>query len=86
MMICFGAAWPFAIRKSYRSRQTGGKSLTFLIVVLVGYAAGILNKVFYSYDNVIWLYILNMLMVLVDTGLFLRNRSLERRKEKSMFL
>lgn len=86
MMVCFGAAWPFSILKSYRTRQTGGKSLLFLVIVIIGYAAGILNKIVYRYDNVIWLYVLNMIMVSIDTGLYMRNIRLERRKETRIYL
>jgi hypothetical protein len=35
MLLCFGAAWPFSIYKSYVSRRNGGKSVIFLFVVLV---------------------------------------------------
>ncbi|MCX7774486.1 MAG: hypothetical protein WHT81_00310 [Rectinemataceae bacterium] len=78
MLLCFGAAWPFSIYKSWTSRKTGGKSVLFLFVVLAGYAAGIANKLFYRFDNVIYLYILNMCMVGIDTILWFRNRRLER--------
>ena len=44
MLICFGAAWPFSIYKSLKSKSTAGKSLIFLIVVEVGYIAGIIHK------------------------------------------
>jgi hypothetical protein len=37
MRVCFGAAWPFSIYKSYKSRINKGKSLGFLIVVIIGY-------------------------------------------------
>ena len=74
MLICFGAAWPFSIYRSYVSRSTEGKSAVFLIVVLVGYIAGMLNKIFYHYDNVFYLYLLNFIMVSVDFMLYLRNR------------
>ena len=77
MLVCFGAAWPFSIARSYRSRATGGKSLPFLYIVLVGYVAGILHKIFFSYDLVIFLYGLNGLMVATDIGLYYRNRRLE---------
>jgi lipopolysaccharide export LptBFGC system permease protein LptF len=73
MLVCFGAAWPFSIYKSYTSRQTAGKSGLFLIIVLVGYAAGIIHKLLYSFDPVIYLYGLNALMVAVDLVLFTRN-------------
>lgn len=74
MLICFGAAWPFSIYRSYKSKSVKGKSFIFLFVVFIGYIAGILHKVFYNFDNVIYLYTLNMVMVGIDMGLFLRNR------------
>lgn len=78
MLICFGAAWPFSIIKSYRSKSTNGKSLFFLLVLILGYLAGIANKLLYSNDIVLYLYILNLLMVSADAALWLRNRRLER--------
>ncbi|MBM7853913.1 hypothetical protein JOC37_000278 [Desulfohalotomaculum tongense] len=74
MLTCFGAAWPFAIYKSYTSKSTEGKSLSFLIILLIGYIAGVLHKLFYSYDQVIYLYIINFIMVFIDMILYLRNR------------
>jgi hypothetical protein len=76
MLICFGAAWPFSIYRSYTSRSVEGKSLLFLLVIFLGYIAGILHKIFFYYDNVIFLYTLNMLMVGTDILLYLRNRRL----------
>jgi hypothetical protein len=74
MLVCFGAAWPFSIYKSWKSRQVAGKSLLFLIVILVGYASGIVHKFLYRYDAVIFLYILNGIMVSIDIALYARNR------------
>ncbi|MDD4957301.1 MAG: hypothetical protein PHH49_06125 [Candidatus Omnitrophica bacterium] len=74
MLVCFGAAWPFSIAKSYRSMSTEGKSLVFLVIVLVGYVAGLLHKVFYDMNAVIILYAANALMVSLDICIFLRNR------------
>jgi hypothetical protein len=73
MMICFGAAWPVSIYKSWVSRTCAGKSVIFLYIVLIGYAAGLTHKLLYSRDWVIILYILNGLMVLVDILLYYRN-------------
>ena len=50
MLVCFGAAWPFSIVKAYRSRENGGKSLLFLIVIFIGYLAGTANKLWYKPD------------------------------------
>lgn len=74
MLICFGAAWPFSIYRSYRSKSVNGKSLLFLLIVLLGYVAGIFHKMFVHYDRVIYLYIVNFTLVAVDAALYLRNR------------
>ena len=73
MLLCFGFAWPFSIYKSYKSKSVQGKSLPFLLIVLLGYAAGILHKIYYHYDAVIYFYILNAAMVGTDIALYFRN-------------
>lgn len=77
MLICFGAAWPFSIYKSLKTKDVRGKSLAFMIIVFAGYVSGIMHKIFYNYDAVIWLYMFNGLMVVVDISLYIRykNRS-----------
>lgn len=78
MLLCFGAAWPFSIIKSYKSRSVAGKSPYFLIVVIIGYISGIINKILYSNDIVMYLYILNLLMVATDLALYYRNVKLAK--------
>jgi hypothetical protein len=73
MMICFGAAWPASIYKSWNSGTNNGKSLVFLFIVLAGYIAGILHKIFFNPDMVILLYILNFTMVSIDIFIYYRN-------------
>ena len=80
MLLCFGAAWPFSIYKSYTSRQNAGKSVVFLYVILGGYASGIVHKLVYRFDGVIYLYVLNGLLVLTDIVLFHRNKRLALRE------
>ncbi|MBW8016461.1 MAG: hypothetical protein FVQ82_09755 [Planctomycetes bacterium] len=80
MLICFGAAWPVSIYRSYVSRTTAGKSLLFLIIVDIGYVAGILHKQRNDPDLVIYLYILNAVMVFADILLYWRNRRIELRQ------
>jgi hypothetical protein len=74
MLVCFGAAWPFSIYKSCRSKNNRGKSVVFLFIVLLGYMAGILHKVLYNFDLVILLYGINCVMVSIDILLYFRNR------------
>lgn len=83
MMVCFGFAWPFSIVKSYRSRSNKGKSLWFLVIVLIGYTSGILHKLLYSYNYVIVLYIINFALVSMDSALYFRNYLIERKQLKN---
>ena len=78
MLICFGFAWPVDIYKSIKSRSTKGKSLPFLLVIVAGYAFGIVHKLIHSKDFVMFLYLLNALMVSTDIVLYFRNKRLER--------
>jgi hypothetical protein len=76
MLLCFGAAWPFSVHRSYRARTNAGKSLVFMCIVLIGYAAGTLHKLYYSYDAVIFLYLLNGLLVSTDLLIYFRNKKI----------
>ncbi len=76
MLLCFGAAWPLSIYKSYTSKQIAGKSVGFLFTVLIGYVAGVIHKLTHNPDLVTGLYILNGTMVTVDIVLYYRNKRL----------
>ena len=78
MLICFGAAWPLNIYKSWKTRSAVGKSIFFLYVVSIGYLGGIVHKVLYSNDLVLYLYILNLGMVSIDILIYYRNKRLDR--------
>lgn len=83
MLLGFGFAWPSNIYKSLKSRTAAGRSLTFQWAILFGYVCGIIHKILYSNDIVLFLYILNLIMVSIDTCLFFRNRRLDRAREKA---
>ncbi len=78
MIVCFGAAWPFSIWKSYKSRSNKGKSIIFICVVCIGYFCGIIHKVFWSFDLVIILYVVNFILVVVDIAFYLRNQQFQK--------
>ena len=87
MILCFGASWPFNVYRSYRARTAKGKSLLFLILIEVGYIAGIaakfMNPVYMAEIDekwyVLFFYFLNFAMVAADLVLYFRNRRLDRR-------
>lgn len=81
MLLCFGAAWPLSIYKSYTTRKTTGKSILFLIIIEIGYFSGITHKILYKLDYVLILYIINSVMVFIDIMLYFRNKSIEAKLE-----
>lgn len=81
MLIAFGFAWPANIAHTLRHKSTLGKSISFLIIVLVGYLFGISAKILgKSINYVLFFYILNTLMVLFDIFLYYYYRRREREK------
>ncbi|MGI6745614.1 MAG: hypothetical protein BWY46_00709 [Firmicutes bacterium ADurb.Bin300] len=78
MILCFGISWPVSIVKSYKSRSTKGKSIIFLVFILLGYTCGILAKIASgSINYVLIFYLINFVMVFFDISLYFRNKRLE---------
>lgn len=84
MLLCFGAAWPVSIYKSWTSRRNSGKSLGFLVVVFLGYLFGIIHKLTASFDYVIFFYVLNSVLVLADILVYWRNSKIDDRMAESI--
>ena len=83
MLCCFGVSWPFNIAKSIRSRTAKGKSLTFEGFIIVGYLFGLAGKFFGgNLTYVVAFYLLDILMVVTDLVLTLRNQRLDREEER----
>lgn len=86
MIISFGFSWPLNVIKSYKTRTTKGKSLSFLLLIFAGYIAGIASKftntaymaAFSQKWYVLFFYILNLLMVGTDILLYIRNWRIDR--------
>jgi len=80
MIVCFGVSWPLAIYKSWVARTAKGKSLPFLIFILLGYALGISSKIIgNNITYVLFFYVLNFMIVSVDLLLYFRNRNIDRK-------
>lgn len=77
MLICFGASWPFAVLKTYKTKNVKGKSVLFLSLILIGYICGIIHKCIYNPDAVILLYVLNLVLVGTDLILWFKYRNNE---------
>ena len=82
MLVCFGASWPFAVLKTYKTKSIKGKSKLFLSLIILGYIFGLINKILNSMDIVFWLYVVNLLLVGTDLCLCLvyRNKKEDNRE------
>lgn len=89
MIFLFGVSWPFNVVKSWRAKTAKGKSVVFLLCILIGYFAGIISKFLNSaYMSeigekwyVLFFYFLNFIMVFIDFILYFRNKSLDRKSQ-----
>lgn len=87
MILSFGASWPMNVIKSYKTRTTKGKSLTFLLLIFFGYIAGIASKftnaaymaAFAQKWYVLVFYFINFAMVGTDIALYFRNKALDKK-------
>lgn len=79
MLVCFGAAWPASIYKSWKCKTAKGKSLSFLLIVLIGYLFGICKVLLAEGTGGFLLipYTINIAMVTCDIVLYFRNRRID---------
>lgn len=79
MLLCFGMSWPISVYKSIRSRSTKGKSVVFIIAIILGYISGITGKIVNKqFSYVLVLYCINLIIVSVDLGLYFINNKREK--------
>ena len=78
MLLCFGLSWPISVCKSIKSKTTKGKSLVFIIAIVIGYISGIIGKIVNAdITYVLILYCLNLVIVSIDLVLFFINKKRE---------
>ena len=63
-------AWPISIARMIRNKSTKGKTVFFSCVILLCYTFGIVHKCIYNLDWVLAVYILNLVLVAIDTIVF----------------
>ena len=74
MLICFGMSWPISVYKSIRSKSTKGKSVVFIIAIMIGYISGIIGKIVnHQLNYVVILYLINLIVVSIDLALYFVN-------------
>ena len=79
MLLCFGMSWPISVYKSIRSKSTKGKSAVFIIAIIIGYISGIIGKIVnHQLTYVVALYLINLIVVSIDLGLYFINAKREK--------
>ena len=84
MIVLFGISWPFNLLKSIKSKITKGKSLLFLVLIDLGYIAGITSK--FVSTTFVWatdwwifmVYVINFTFVSLDLIMYFINKSREK--------
>ena len=80
MLACFGLSWPISVYKSIESKSTQGKSIVFIIAIIIGYISGIIGKIVnHQLTYVLIIYCFNLIVVSVDLVLFFINRKNEKK-------
>ena len=75
MLACFGLSWPISVYKSLKSGSTQGKSVVFIVAIIIGYISGILGKIVnQQYTYVLILYCVNLIVVSIDLFLYFINK------------
>ena len=81
MLLCFGFSWPLNVIKAYKAKTTKGTSLPFILLIILGYIAGICAKLYNGQINYVLIaYILNLLIVLLNLVVYIRNYTLDKKR------
>ena len=81
MLVCFGCSWPLTGLKAYKAKTAKGTSLPFILLIIIGYVAGITAKIVTGQTNyVLAAYVLNLAIVLLNLVIYFRNSTLDKKK------
>ncbi len=81
MLICFGLSWPISLIKNIRSKTAKGMSLPFIMLITLGYIAGISSKIIgHNINYVLIVYFINITAVSINIAVYFRNSHLDKEK------
>ena len=85
MLVCFGFSWPLNVIKAYKAKTAKGTSLPFIMLIIIGYIAGISAKLISGQINYVLIaYILNLAIVSLNVIVYFRNVSLDKKRLQGM--
>lgn len=78
MLVCFGFSWPINVIKAFKARSAKSTSLPFILLIMLGYIAGICAKIVeHKFNYVLVVYFINLAIVSVNLAVYFRNRHLD---------
>lgn len=84
MLVCFGFSWPMNLIKAYKARTAKSTSLPFVLLIIMGYIAGISAKIILGNINyVLVAYLLNLAIVSLNLIVYFRNMALDKKANKN---
>lgn len=80
MLICFGFSWPMSLIKNIKAKSAKNMSLKFIILIILGYIAGIAAKIISGQINyVLAVYIINLIIVSCNLFVYFINRKYDKK-------
>lgn len=80
MLICFGISWPLNVIKAFKAKTAKGMSLPFILLIIIGYIAGITAKLItHQVNYVLIVYLLNLAIVSLNIAVYCRNVALDKK-------
>ena len=81
MLICFGLSWPMSVVKNIRAHSAKAMSLPFILLIIIGYIAGITAKICAgNYSFVLLIYGINLMFVAANLVVYFINRRCDRHR------
>ena len=83
MLVCFGLSWPINVIKAYNAKTAKATSLPFILLILIGYFAGITAKLVANQINYVFVvYLINLAIVFLNIMVYFRNVALDKKQGK----
>jgi len=79
MLVCFGLSWPINLVKNIKAKTARATSLKFIVLIILGYLAGIAAKIVSGqYNYVLVAYFVNLIFVTANLFVYFLNRRYDR--------
>jgi len=79
MLVCFGLSWPMSLVKNIKAKTAKTMSLSFTLLIIAGYIAGITAKILSNQVNFVLIaYLLNLAIVSMNVIVYFVNKKHDR--------